>query len=60
MVNCLDSSDNFVTVFYHIAHNKILRILQFNPFMRGKKDFVEISQNLAKYQSENNFVGPSK
>jgi len=28
-------------------------------FVRGKKDFAEISKNLAR-RFENNFVGPSK
>jgi len=26
----------------------------------GKKNFAEVSKNLARYRSENNFVGPSK
>jgi len=28
--------------------------------LRGKNSFVEISKNLARYRSENNFVGSSK
>ena len=26
----------------------------------GENDFVEVFKNLARYRSENNFVGPSK
>jgi len=26
----------------------------------GKNDFAEVSKNLARHRSENNFVGPSK
>ena len=28
--------------------------------MHGKNDFVQVSKNLARYRSENNFVGPLK
>jgi len=28
--------------------------------IRGKKDFAEISKNLVRYRSENNFVGSSR
>jgi len=28
--------------------------------INGKNNFAEVSKNLAKYRSENNFVGPSK
>jgi len=28
--------------------------------LHGKNDFVKVSKNLARYGSENNFVGPSK
>jgi len=28
--------------------------------LHGKNGFVEVSQTLAKYRSENNFVGPLK
>jgi len=28
--------------------------------IHGKNGFAEVSENLARYRSENNFVGPSK
>jgi len=31
-----------------------------NIFERGKNGFIEVSKNLARYRSENNFVGSSK
>jgi len=33
---------------------------ELNFFAHGKNDFAEVSKNLARYRSENNFVGLSK
>jgi len=42
------------------ARLKCNRQYRFNIAFRTRKDFAEISKNLAIYKSENNFVGSSK
>jgi len=37
----------------------IITIESISKFVHGKNGFAKVSKNLARYSSENNFVGPS-
>lgn len=59
----LQSSRNYCkrwTIISFSLLQKVLRSLKFivsNIFFTREKDFIEVCKNLAKYRSENNFVG---
>jgi len=50
----------FYATFYRTRQTRALLRALYSKFIRGENDFAEVSTNLAKYESQNNFIKPPK
>jgi len=48
------------TYLYLMSYLKKSSRMIFSPCLHGKNNFIEVSKNLVRYRSENNFVEASK